>query len=306
MTPPDLPHFALLLARLGLDRLTRIVDVGANPINRPAYADLRDMGGCQTIGFEPGPDSFIALQQSLGPNEVCFPHAVGDGSEIELHLVTGGTLTSVFKPDLAAVTYLGKPNWADVEGQLKLKTVALDKMEGMPTFDLMKIDSQGGELTVFQGAEALMATCMAVIVEQRFFPIYQGEPMIGGLDVELRRQGFFIHRILSTHSVFVPNSRAKRLNRPQLRAQLVDGAIVYLRDMTKLAAHPTEQIKHLCLLAAAVFGSHSLVLHLLDELVRRQAVAADLPDSYCDSLPQSLLRAKKTKRTHLPEGKKNA
>lgn len=289
-------HVALLVERLGLDRLTRIVDVGANPINRPAYADLRDMGGCQTIGFEPGPESFAALQQRLGPNETCFPHAVGDGSEIELQLVVGGTLTSVFKPDLAAVTYLGKPNWADVEGQLKLKTVALDNMDGMPNFDLMKIDIQGGELAVFQGAERLMQSCMAVIVEQRFFPIYQGEPMIGGLDVELRRQGFFIHKILSTHSVFVPNSRGKRLNRPQLRDQLVDGDIVYLRDMSRLADHPTDQIKHLCVLAAAVFGSHSLVLHLMDELIRRNAIPADMPDVYCDALPDALMRVKKSKR----------
>lgn len=289
-------HVALLLERLGLDRLTRIVDVGANPINRPAYADLRDMGGCQTIGFEPAPESFAALQQSLGPNETCFPHAVGDGGEIELQLVVGGTLTSVFKPDLAAVTYLGKPNWADVEGQLKLKTVALDNMDGMPNFDLMKIDIQGGELAVFQGAERLMQSCMAVIVEQRFFPIYQGEPMIGGLDVELRRQGFFIHKILSTHSVFVPNSRGKRLNRPQLRDQLVDGDIVYLRDMSRLADHPTDQIKHLCVLAAAVFGSHSLVLHLMDELIWRNAIPADLPDVYCDALPDALMRVKKSKR----------
>ncbi len=289
-------HVALLLERLGLDRLTRIVDVGANPINRPAYADLRDMGGCQTIGFEPGPESFAALQQSLGPNETCFPHAVGDGGEIELQLVVGGTLTSVFKPDLAAVTYLGKPNWADVEGQLKLKTVALDNMDGMPNFDLMKIDIQGGELAVFQGAERLMQSCMAVIVEQRFFPIYQGEPMIGGLDVELRRQGFFIHKILSTHSVFVPNSRGKRLNRPQLRDQLVDGDIVYLRDMSRVADHPTDQIKHLCVLAAAVFGSHSLVLHLMDELIRRNAIPADMPDVYCDALPDALMRVKKSKR----------
>ncbi len=289
-------HVALLLERLAMDRLTRIVDVGANPINRQAYADLRDMGGCQTIGFEPGPESFAALQQSLGPNETCFPHAVGDGSEIELQLAVGGTLTSVFKPDLAAVTYLGKPNWADLEGSLKLKTVALDTMDGMPNFDLMKIDIQGGELAVFQGAETLMKSCMAVIVEQRFFPIYQGEPMIGGLDVELRRQGFYIHKILSTHSVFVPNSRAKRLNRPQLRDQLVDGDIVYLRDMSKLSEHPTDQVKHLCILAASVFSSHSLVLHLLDDLVRRGAIAADLPDAYCDALPAAVLRVKKPKR----------
>ncbi len=289
-------HVTLLLERLALDRLTRIVDVGANPINRPAYADLRDMGGCQTIGFEPGPESFAALQKSQGPNEVCFPHAVGDGSEIELHLVVGGTLTSALKPDLAAVTFLGKPNWADVEGTLKLQTVALDSMDGMPNFDLMKIDIQGGELAVFQGAERLMKSCMAVIVEQRFFPIYQKEPMIGGLDTELRRQGFFIHRILSTHAVFVPNSQAKRLNRPQLRDQLVDGDIVYLRDLSQLTSHPTEQVKHLCVLAAAVFGSHSLVLHLLDELVRRGAVAADLPELYCSALPPSLMRVKKAKR----------
>ena len=71
-------------------------------------------------------------------------------------------------------------------------------------------------------------------------------------------------------------------------AWAIDGDVVYLRRLERLPDCDDEQLKHLCVLAAAVFHSHSLVVHVLDLLVARGAVGADLPEAYVAALPAEL------------------
>ncbi|MFC3118041.1 hypothetical protein ACFOHS_06475 [Jhaorihella thermophila] len=59
------------------ERPLRIVDVGANPINRPDYQDLLEIGGCEVWGFEPEESAFAALQETAGPGRHYVQRAVG-------------------------------------------------------------------------------------------------------------------------------------------------------------------------------------------------------------------------------------
>jgi len=59
-----------LIDALQPDRLTRIVDVGANPINDNPYKPLLDMGACEVYGFEPHPEAYAQLLENKGDREV--------------------------------------------------------------------------------------------------------------------------------------------------------------------------------------------------------------------------------------------
>jgi hypothetical protein len=76
----------------------------------------------------------------------------------------------------------------------------------------------------------------------------------------------------------------------RMRDQMIDGDAVYLRNLDRLPDCDAEALKHLCIMASAVFESHALVLHVLDLLVARGAVDAGLPAAYVDALPASLRR----------------
>ncbi|VDC30562.1 FkbM family methyltransferase [Pseudogemmobacter humi] len=287
--PGDLPETVrFLLRELSFPRKTTIVDVGANPVNVPPYADLLKSGNCRVVGFEPQPSAFAALLETKSGDEIYFPHAVGDGSPATLRICRSSGLTSIFEPDAAAMRLVGGPRWSKVEEEIAMETVALDALADLPGFDLMKIDIQGGENLVFAGAEKVLERAVCVIVELRYHRLYRNEPMMGGVDNELRRQGFTLHKFLSGTSRPLANSQKSRLRPRRVSDQLVDGDAVYIRDLTKIAAFADDQIAHLALLAAAVFQSHSLVLHLLDELVRRGRVAGDLPAAYVDAMPEAL------------------
>ncbi len=279
---------SVLLDGLGLSRRTRIVDVGANPLGEAPYAGLLRMGGCDVVGFEPQPAAFAKLAEIKSDHETYLPFAVGDGTSKELKVYRSSGFTSVYEPHLSGMAYLGGANWGQITERIPMDTVALDHAEGVGEFDLLKIDIQGGEVDVFKGAEQVLKPAMVVIVELRYFRLYEGEPMLGGVDDELRRQGFYLHKFLFNKSASLPNSQAGRLRKRRMRDQLIDGDGVYLRDMGALASYSDAQVKHLCITASAVFGSHTLVLHCLDDLVRRGAAAADMPSRYVDALPTEL------------------
>lgn len=278
----------LLLQRLTLPRRTRILDVGANPLDEAPYAALLKAGGCDVVGFEPQAEAFAKLEAAKGPNETYLPFAVGDGGEKTLHIYRRSGFTSMYRPDTAATAALGADGWSKVARKEVMQTVAIDHDDRVGPFDLMKIDIQGGEVDVFRGAVKALAQATSVIVELRYFPIYRGEPMAGGVDDELRRQGFILHKFLFTKSRMIANSQAAHLRERRVQDQAIDGDAVYLRRLERLPACDDNQLKHLCILAAAVFHSHSLVLHVLDLLVARGVVEADMPAAYVAALPGDL------------------
>jgi hypothetical protein len=73
-------------------------------------------------------------------------------------------------------------------------------------------------------------------------------------------------------------------------SQLVDGDVVYIKDITALHAFCNDQLKHLALFADGAFNSIDLVFYLLDELVARDCITADDVDAYFAKLPDQVKR----------------
>ena len=289
IAPSD--HLALLLAVLPLSRRTRIVDVGANPLlDEAPYAQLLRMGACDVVGFEPQPQAYAALEELKSDRETYWPFAVGDGTPKELKVYKSQGYTSVFSPYRAGFRFIGGEGWAQVRQTIPFDTVALDSAKEIGAVDLLKIDIQGGEYDVFRGAETTLKQAMVVIVELRYYPLYDGEPMLGGVDTELRRQGYFLHKLMNTNRKPIKNSQMARIRMRHLKEQMIDGDGVYLRDLAQIEQYTDDQLMHLCITASTVFVSHTLVLHALDELVLRGRVPADLPAAYVDAMPTSFRR----------------
>ncbi|MEY4983218.1 MAG: hypothetical protein RIR62_1484 [Pseudomonadota bacterium] len=286
--PPISRATALLVEEVPRSRLTSICDVGANPVVVPPYAGLLKAGACRVTGFEPNRDAFARLMETKGANESYHNVAVGDGGEVDYHLYTVSSLSSVFPPHMAGLRAIGASRWGRVEAVEKMKTVTLDKLKGLEPFDCLKIDIQGGELAVFRNARKAMAECICVIVEARYLQIYENEPMLGGIDAELRAQGFMLHRFIWNKAKPMPSSQGGRLLRGRHNDQLVDGDAVYLRHPGLIAGWSDDQLAHGAILGSTLFESHSFVLYCLDELVRRGRIGASLPARYVDRLPAEL------------------
>ncbi|SPF80674.1 FkbM family methyltransferase [Pseudoprimorskyibacter insulae] len=283
-------HIAQYLAEgLGPLRPMAIADVGANPIEAPKYLPLAEAGLAQVWGFEPNDDARAALNAQRPDWLTVSDKAIGLPGPAMFHAYKASEMSSVYPLSRAALGYLGHfLRHLGTETKIAMTLHALDEVAEVPPLDLLQVDTQGADRDVIAGARGKLANAVAVIVEMRFYGLYEGEPSLGELDAELRSQGFVLHKFLSQKARFLNNSQRDRLNVRAAGSQLIDGDAVYIRSLEDRAAWSDGQLAHLALIASLVLGSHDLCLLCLDELAHRGG--PDLAAGYVDRLPARLKR----------------
>ena len=254
------------------DRLTAIVDVGANQIDaKPPYQRMLDEGLCTVVGFEPQPDALDKLNKAKGPNETYLPDAIGNGQQHILHLTQHQGMVSFLEPDVAqSALFFGFPEWSKIKQMKPLPTVRLDDIEGVAHIDFLKVDSQGHEIEVLRSGRYKLTQTVAVQVEASFLPLYKGQPTFGELDMELRCMGFVPHCFADARVMPL----ATQVSIPHCDPhQIIDADIVYVRNFAKPMA--IEQWKHLALFAHHIAGSFDLAMRAVCQVARLRGTPDD-------------------------------
>jgi FkbM family methyltransferase len=248
------------LAELG-DPLLQIVDVGASSLGdgTEPYAELGRYCRVRVTGFEPDAQALGELQRSHCGDESrrYLPHFVGDGRDATFHETNWsltGSLLPPNRPVLDRYQNLGSLTMA--RATHAVGTVRLDDAIEPGGMDLLKIDVQGGEGLVFDGAQARLDECLLVWTEVEFLELYRGQPLFGDIDRRLRERGlqFYAfagigHRPLASwagigDSVQLPS-----------RYQQVWGDAIYLPAPERLAQLDADRALRLALIAHHLLGA---------------------------------------------------
>jgi len=263
---------------LQLEQQPIICDVGANPVDEPPYANMLALRLCKVVGFEPQPEAYENLRHRNPENELYFPRAVGKAGTHHLNIYQASGFTSTFEIDDATLAFIGSERWKQL-ARLKrvepIRCIPLDDMPDLPDFDMLKIDIQGGELSVFETGKTKLSKAVCVITEVSFFPLYKDAPGLGDQHRELMQQGFLLHKFMNPKSMHIHSTHSDSELITRNRSQLIDGDAVYIRDLRAIAEWPSNQIKSLAALAHFVFDSKDIVLRCLDVLISRKALPAD-------------------------------
>src|SRR5262245_24468522 len=125
MNAPQLPSpDQTLLALLRPERLTAVVDVGANPIDgETPYQPLLSKRICTVTGFEPQAAGLALLNQRKSDLETYLPYAVGDGTQQTMHLTAVPGMTSLFEPNFEVLDWFhGFSAWSEVKQKVPVQT----------------------------------------------------------------------------------------------------------------------------------------------------------------------------------------
>jgi FkbM family methyltransferase len=280
-----------LINALKLETPIRILDIGANPLieGEVSYKTLLDHQYAEVVGFEPQQDALDALNTRKSAAETYLPYALGDGSDQTLRLFKSPSFSSIYAADMKSAEYLGLKSDMIETSNEPMRTRQLDLVDEVPEVDFVKIDVQGSETTIFEHGRQKLAHACVVQTEVRMFPLYVDEPRYGALDAELNKQGFEFLQFSSLKHVCLARRFRKRLKRSQF-AQAVDGDAFFVRDLRKMEAYSTEQLKKLSVIADAVIRSHDLALYALEALLERGVINMSQLDSYFSSIPQENLK----------------
>lgn len=205
---------------------------------------------------------------------------VGDGAVHSLQLCRSVGFTSLLEPDPASLALF---EYYQPLGQVlareRVQTRRLDEIDDIEGLDFLKIDIQGGELSVFQNGRDKLAQAVFIQTEVSFVTLYKDQPALGDVDLELRRQGFMPHAFASIKRwpiapAVIDGDPAKPLN------QLLEADMVYIRDVRDMTPLSDEQLRHMALIAHVCYGSRDLSLRCLMALQDRKAVAGDALAQY--------------------------
>jgi FkbM family methyltransferase len=280
------PASERLVDLLRPQRLTAVVDIGANPIDGdPPYLEMLRQRICQVTGFDPHPEALKRLNASKSDLETYLPYAVGDGGTHALKICRGIGFASLLQPDAKTLTHF--PRFSElgmVIGETSLHTRRLDDIAEIRELDLLKIDIQGSELCVFKNGRERLAKAMAVHTEVSFVTLYKEQPVFGDIDLELRSLGFIPHMFAAINKKMIApmagSDPAAALN------QLIEADMVYVRDFIKADAMDSEQLKHLALIAHHCYGSYDLAMNCIHHLAVRNEVSPDAKSRYLGMVQQ--------------------
>ena len=269
---------------LGFRGGLQIADIGAAAIaESPTYRVLLDRGLARLNAFDADERHHDGIRQTYGDRVSVFPDIVGDGENAQLHLASPASgMSSLLMPSAANLGFFnGFTEFGRVYETLRVRTRRLDDIAGLPPLDFLKMDIQGSEYAALESGPLTLRDCIAIQLEVSFIPLYQGQKTFGEIDVWMRAHGFLPHAFIDIKRWSVS---------PVIRAgefrygynQLLEGDIVYFRNVIDCTGLTDTQLKKLALLAHYSYRSPDIVGRVVVELARRGAVAADALSAYLE------------------------
>jgi protein O-GlcNAc transferase len=250
-----------LLADLPV-KAVNIVDVGASSLGNESepYTPLVRAGRARITGFEPDKQALLHLQREF-PNPMThrfMPHFVGSGQPAVFHETQWALTASLFEPNRRILDHYQRLGELVIEkARHEVQTARLDDMLAPGEMDVLKIDVQGAERLVFDGAAQRLDECLVVWTEVEFIPLYKNQPLFGDIDARLRSHGlqFLCFAGLSDRSLASwPKTGARRPMRPQ---QLWADAI-YVPQPERIEALTADAAARLALAAHHMLGAYDL------------------------------------------------
>ena len=258
------PKSKSLVEILDLSTVIDIVDVGASPSGgSPPYKPLMDGGGATVIGFEPYFEALERLNAQKKEGEIYLPYSLGDGKLHEFKHCVAPEMSSLLEPNTKILSYFhGFPEFGKVKMREEVQTKRLDDIPEINNIDLLKIDIQGAELSVFEHGTQKLASCLVIHTEVEFIDMYVGQPLFSEVELFLRNIGFMFHRFAPLRSRVIQPMMVGESVTAGL-SQVFDGDAIFIRDFTKLHQMKAEKLLKMAVILHDVYGSLDMVYRIL-------------------------------------------
>jgi FkbM family methyltransferase len=169
-----------------------VLDAGANKGQFATFA-ARRFPGSALICFEPLPQAGARLRKAVGNPRRLELYAVALGAEngeADFHVSAADDSSSLF-----AIGDRQRQEFPETAERttIRVQVRRLDDLieaSALTAPVLLKIDVQGGELAVLQGAAGILESIDAVLVEVSFVELYTGQALADDVWEHLRGYGF--------------------------------------------------------------------------------------------------------------------
>lgn len=245
-----------------------IVDVGARGGIQKRWERVAKNTPFLFVGFEPDEQECAVLNQDSPDNYRYIAKALSSRAHKKtIYITRSSGNSSVYPPDSEFVQRFTVASQYDVLHTASVQMQPLDglneELDGLD-IDFIKMDVEGSELDIIQGAGRTLESVFGVEVEIWFNTIYKGQPLFADVDRSLRELGFHLFDV--ARSNFFTRNPGREIVRP--KGQLMAGDAVYFRDLLQMAPGAGFWAKPKfakCLAILLTYGFYDYVMELLND-----------------------------------------
>lgn len=168
-----------------------LIDVGASGGLEKRWRPFEKHLQC--FLFEPDQRSSEELVSD--DNKIVFPIALSNKrTTLNLNLCRKPQVSSIYAPNRDFLDlFSDKTRW-DILDTIELKATPLDTVisdqNTREKCDFIKLDTQGSELLILEGASETLSSIVGIECEVEFLPLYEGQPLFGEVSSYLSQHGF--------------------------------------------------------------------------------------------------------------------
>jgi len=180
-----------------------IIEIGALKLNKKneSFYELLDyFPSSKIIGFEIEKEVCEKMNSESLKGIKYYPYALGKANEKrKLYITQHPMCCSLYKPNEELIKLYNNFEVAYLREETEINTISLDHFidkNNIGNIDFIKIDVQGAELDIFQGASKTLQNVLKVVCEVEFIPLYENQPLFGDICNYLIKYNLMFNKFL--------------------------------------------------------------------------------------------------------------
>ena len=254
-----------------------IIEIGALQVQdkkEPFYELLDYFPSTKIIGFEIEKEVCDKMNSQAREGVKYYQYALGKANEKrKLYITNHPMCSSLYKPNEELIKLYNNFEVAYLKEEVEIDTISLDyfiDIHKIGNIDFIKIDVQGAELDIFQGASKTLKNVLKIVSEVEFIPHYENQPLFGDVCNYLIEHDLMFNKFLGLSGRALKPIMLN--NNPNLPSQHIWTDAVFVHHIQKINFLTDEKLIKLSLLAC-VYYSLDLTFYCLSEYDKRHSTS---------------------------------